>query len=103
MRQEAAGQPPIAAPQPMGGAMEEQNMHTRVCQKHLGVGPRSRVAGHNRIEMLANALENHDRRRGKVSFCPRGPTGRPWMVEEDIIIPTGIVKINTKALGGFGI
>jgi hypothetical protein len=63
------------APEPMGWAVEEQNMHARIGKEHLYAGARSRVPGNNRIEMLANALENHDRRRGKVFFAQ----GEGWL------------------------
>jgi len=35
------------APEPMGWAVEEQNMHTRISKQHLHAGARSRVPGYN--------------------------------------------------------
>jgi hypothetical protein len=60
----------------VGDAMKEQNMHARIGQKDLETRPRRRIASHNRVKLLANALENHYRRHDKVVFQARVPRTR---------------------------
>ncbi len=59
MRQEAAGQPPIAAPQPVGEAVDDQGMQPGIAKQDLGTRAGRGVPRQNAVNVLAELLEQH--------------------------------------------
>src|SRR5262249_53915641 len=59
MRQEAARQPPVGAPQPVGQAIDHEGMEAGIAQHDLGPRPGGGVPRQNAVNVVAELLEQH--------------------------------------------